>query len=338
MNGNSIIVDSTTAAVSGSKVTITFAGNYDIRGSLTDGQIIVNTKNDGIVRLILNGINVTCSNSAPIYIAKAEKTLIVLADNTESFLVDGTSYILDADNEPNATIYSKSYLSFFGKGSLTVNANYNDGITSKDGLVIKSGSFNISSADDGIRGKDYLLLRSGNIIINSKGDGMKSDNDEDTSLGFITIDSAVVNITTTSGDGINARTNLKINDGSYTITTGGGAGTTASRAGTPNVGGDTGSSGGYSGTTSEKALKAKTSLIIEKGTFIINAADDALHSNGTVAINGGTISIASRDVALRARSGAANPVCAIHAQGSPRKQFRTSRDQFWCAPGRRRPE
>jgi hypothetical protein len=298
LNGTSISADDAGITESGSKVTISTAGTYRIRGTLTNGQIIVDTKDKEIVRLILDNINVTCSNSAPIYVKKAAKVLIALADNSDNYLTDGSSFILNSDNEPNSTVFCKSYLSFYGKGSLTVKANYADGITSKDGLVIKSGTLNVNSADDGIRGKDYLILKRGNITINAKGDGMKSDNETDTSLGFITIDSATVNITA-SGDGLNAQTNLKINDGSYTITTGGGAGSVTTGTGMNPPGGG---SGGYSGSVSEKAIKAKGSLIIEKGTFIINSADDALHSNNTVTINDGTFSIASGDDAIHAET------------------------------------
>jgi hypothetical protein len=297
LNETSITVDNAAATVSGSKVTITTAGTYSITGSLTNGQIIVDTQDEQIVRLILNGINVTCSSSAPVYIKDAAKTLIVLPDNTDNFITDGTSYDLNNDNEPNAAMFSKSYLSFYGNGSLTVKANYKDGIAGKDGLLIKSGTYNITSADDGIRGKDYLIVKNGSITVNAVGDGLKSDNDLDSSLGYIAIDSAVVNITA-SGDGINSKTNIKIKDGSFTITTGGGAGTST---GTSSPGGGfPGSSGGYNGKISEKAIKAGVSLTIEKGTFIINSADDALHSNDEVTVNDGTFSIATGDDAVHA--------------------------------------
>ena len=73
LNGNSITVSLASAAtVDGSKVTITSAGTYNISGSLTDGQIIVNTEDKETVRLILNGVDIGCSTSAPIYIIKAK--------------------------------------------------------------------------------------------------------------------------------------------------------------------------------------------------------------------------------------------------------------------------
>jgi hypothetical protein len=295
LNGTTITADNLGVNISGGVATVTNAGTYKISGMMTNGQLIVDTKDSGIVRLILNNVNITCTGSAPVYIKKAAKVLIVLPDESNNFLTDGSTYTLNSDNEPNAAVFSKSYLSFFGNGSLTVKANYKDGIASKDGLVIKSGSINVTSEDDGIRGKDYLILRRGNITINSKGDGLKSDNEDDASLGFISVDSAVLKITSSTGDGINASTKIKISDGFISATTGGGAGTSTGTGGF-------GSSGGYNGATSEKAIKAEESVIIEKGTIIINSADDAIHSNGSVLINEGTFSIAAGDDAIHAET------------------------------------
>lgn len=302
LNGSSVISNSSAVSVSGSKATITSGGTYDIKGSLSDGQIIVDSKDDGIVRLILEGAGIICSNSAPIYIKKSAKVLIFLADNSDNYLEDGSSYILNSDNEPNAALFSKSYLAFSGKGALTVKANYKDGITSKDGMVIKSGNLNVTAVDDGIRGKDYLTVYSGKITINSKGDGVKSDNDTDGTLGYIKIDSADVNIIA-SGDGMTAQTSIKINDGYFNMTTGGGAGTvTSTGGGTTQPGGGAANSGGYNGSISEKGLKAGVDLTLIKGTYLINSADDALHSNSTITINGGSLSVAAGDDAIHAES------------------------------------
>ena len=48
LNGNSITISQPNAAtVEGSKITITSAGTYRLSGSLTDGQVIVNTEKQG---------------------------------------------------------------------------------------------------------------------------------------------------------------------------------------------------------------------------------------------------------------------------------------------------
>ena len=296
LNGTSITVDPAVAAISGSKLTITEAGTYNITGSLTNGQIVVNSQEEPSVRLILNGVNITCSNNAPLYIKDSRKTIIDLATGTSNFLTDGSTY--STTDEPTAALFSNSDLTIFGSGSLSVTGKYKDGISSDDGLLIKSGTISVTAADDGIRGKDCLWIRNGNITVVSAGDGLKSTNTEDASLGYITIDSAVVKITATAGDGIAAAKNLSIGDGSYTITTGGGAGTISTGGGGPGGGG----SSGYSGTISEKGMKGGVSVVITRGTFNINSADDAIHSNGSVTINGGTLALSTGDDGIHAPS------------------------------------
>jgi len=306
LSGSSITINGNGVTADGSILTIISPGTYRVTGSLTDGQVIVKTGDAGIVRIILNGADIKCSESAPIYVKSAEKVLLVLADGTENSVTDGASYSLNDDGEPDAAIFSKSYLSFYGNGSLAVKANYSDGIAGKDGLVIKNGTIDVTSADDGIRGRDYIIIRNGKISVESKGDGMKSTNDEDSSLGYITVDSAELNINAAGGDGINAQTDVTINDGLFTITTGGGAGSSATSSvaggGFSGPQGGSGSSSGYSGTVSEKAIRAQETLTIQKGTFNINSADDAIHSNNAVIINGGTFEAATGDDAIHAET------------------------------------
>ncbi len=304
LNNSSVTVNPPVAEVEGSKLTIVSAGTYSITGTLTNGQIIVNTSDEGNVRLIMNGVNISSHDSAPIYIKKARKTIIILSDSSQNYLSDGTSFI-QVDGEPDATLFSNSYLAISGEGKLTVTANINDGISSDDELILKSGNFVVSSADDGIRGKDYLQIDGGIYTINSTGDGLKSDNDEDVSLGYINIEKGEFHIMAGKGDGISAETTLTISDGSFDITTGSGASATSSTTTSPQGGGlfppgGGGTSGGYSGTISEKAVKSGNALKIITGTFTINSADDAIHSNSDMTIEDGSFSIASGDDGIHA--------------------------------------
>ncbi|RYU95764.1 carbohydrate-binding domain-containing protein [Emticicia agri] len=301
LNGSSIIVGGTGATVSGTKVTITKAGNYSISGTLSNGQIIVNTEDKTIVRLILNGVDITTSNSSPIYIKKSEKTLIVLAENTQNKLTDGTSYVYDdvAEEEPNATIFSKDDLSFYGSGSLTVNGNFADGIASKDGLIIKSGNITVNAADDGIRGKDYLILKDGNITINSKADGLKSSNDTDTALGYVIIEKGTYTIAA-GDDGIHAETKLTIEGGTINITKSyeglegkqitindGTIHLVSSDDGV-NVADGTGNEGGFGG-MGGGASSSGLNLFINGGYLYLNAGGDGLDANGSITMTGGTV-------------------------------------------------
>ena len=55
-----------------------------------------------------------------------------------------------------------------------MNGNYNDGITSKDGLVITDGTISVTAADDGIRGKDYLVVGGGTYDVTAEADAVEA--------------------------------------------------------------------------------------------------------------------------------------------------------------------
>lgn len=128
LNGDSVTADDKNVEVDGSKVTITGAGTYVLSGTISDGQIVVDSDDKDSVRLVLNGAEITCSNSSAIWV-KAGDTIITLADGTENTLTDGAEYTTDSeDDEPKAAVYAKDDLTFNGSGSLTVNGNYKNGI------------------------------------------------------------------------------------------------------------------------------------------------------------------------------------------------------------------
>jgi hypothetical protein len=291
LNGNYITADTSGVIVNGSIVTIKSAGTYDISGLLTNGQLIVNTEDEGDVKLILNNVNITCLTNPPLYISNAKKVIIFLPDNSENYLADGSLYQNLTEGEPNAVVFSKSDLSIYGNGSLTIDGNYGDGISCKDGLIIKSGTITVNSVDDGIRGKDYLLVHEGNIIINSGGDGLKSDNDSNDSLGFITIETGNFNIIS-GGDAV-AALNVNIASGEFNITSGGGSGNS------------------ISGTISAKGIKASVNLTVDDGTFTINSADDAVNSNSDITINGGILNLSSGDDGIHADVGITINNCEV---------------------------
>lgn len=283
LEGNTISTSGLGVVVDGSTATITAAGTYSLSGSLNDGQIIVNTESNAIVRLILNGVDIYSSTSAPIYIQKSEETMIVLAEGSQNTIVDSTDYILENSDsdEPNAAIFSTSDLTIYGGGSLSVEGNYNDGIASKDGLIIASGTITVEAVDDGIRGKDYLVVENGVITVNAGGDGLKADNAEDATKGFISIEAGVLNITS-AGDAITAETDVMVSGGEFTITSGGG------------------SNAWVDENTSAKGIKGLVSVNIDYGSFTFDCADDAIHSNGTITINNGTFDIATGDDGMHA--------------------------------------
>jgi hypothetical protein len=276
LNGTSISTTSSNVTIDGTTATITNGGQYVVTGSLTNGQLIIEAGKDTTVKLILNNASITHSSGPAIFVKKTKKVVVILPDNTSNSVIDGSSY---ASDTTNAALYSKCDLVFYGNGVLTVKGNHADGITSKDGLAIKSGTITVTSADDGIRGKDYLVIKGGTVTVNSTGDGLKSDN-TDASTGIISITGGTQKITATSGDGIQAEYNVIISDADITVTAGGG------------------SSKSKNSSISTKGIKAGSSISISGDTLTISSADDAIHTAGTVAISGGGFNISTSDDAI----------------------------------------
>ena len=235
LNGGSITFDGTGLRSAGSNLLINAAGTYVISGTLNNGAIIVDSADEANVTLVLNNADITCKNGAPIYVKNCGKNVIIsLPNGTANTVTDGSSYTYEyaaketdsetgeVSTEPSAAIFSKDDLKINGSGTLTVNANYNDGITGKDDVEITEATLVIQAADDGIVGKDSVVIGSGSVTIKAGGDGIKSTNSEDATKGYIAIADGAFNITS-GNDGIQAESILLTLGGDYTIKTGEGA-------------------------------------------------------------------------------------------------------------------
>jgi len=283
LNGDSIAVEGDGVTVDGRTATITAAGTYTLSGTLNDGQIIVDTEDEAPIYLILNGVDLRSSTSAPLALMNSEQVVIVLADNSANYIEDAASYVfLDVEaEEPSAALFSNDDLTITGNGSLAVTGNYNDAISSDDGITIESGNITVSAVDDGIRGKDFLAIEDGVLVINAGGDGLKSDNEDDGELGYIAIMGGTITVTA-GGDAIAAETDVLITGGEFALTTGGG------------------SSAVIAEDVSAKGIKGQANVAIDSGSFTIDAADDAIHSNGNIVINDGTFVLLTGDDGIHA--------------------------------------
>lgn len=280
--GDSITIIGNGASPDEGSLKITEAGTYRINGILDNGGILVDAGEDATVRLVLDGVEIMHPSSAPINIQSAEKTIIVLEDSSSNIVTDEQAYIFTTpdEDEPNAAIFSKDDLTITGNGLLTINANYNDGMTSKDGLIINNANITINAKDDGIRGKDYLLINNGSLTLNTGGDGLKSDNDDE-DTGYIVIENGTYTITS-GADAIQASSNIQITGGLFQLTTAGGHNQSLAES------------------DSAKGLKAGVNLFIDSGNFSIDSADDAVHSNNGITIEQGTFSIETGDDGIHA--------------------------------------
>lgn len=331
----SAAIDGEGATAEGETVTISQAGTYILSGTATNGRIIVSADKTAEIKLIFNGVDITCADNAPLLVSKAKKVYIVLEDGTENVLTDSASYSLgEDDSNTDGAIFSKADLTINGSGTLTVNANYKHGIVSKDDLVITDGNINVTSASTAIEGKDSVKISGGTFNISAGTNGIKSTNTEASDKGFISVTGGSFTVVA-NNDAFEAKTVLSIQGGSFDITTGGGSANASMKSdGTPNSdwhnnmgnggGGPNGGMGrpddngnGMGGdppampttdntdttdstSTSAKALKAGSEVNISGGEFKIDSADDSVHSNGNIVITGGNISVASGDNGMHA--------------------------------------
>ena len=212
-------------SVDGDTITINAAGTYDISGKLTSGSLVVDSP-DGVVNLVLDGVDITAANVAAINVVEADQVVLWLADGADNALADAVGSTVDetVEDSPNATVYSSADLWIAGDGALTVTAHVADAITSKDALVIAGGDVTVEAADDGVRGKDQLVITGGTLTANVQGDALRSDNESftdepDAAVGVIWIDSATLDLAAGS-DAVDAARQVTVLSGDLTIAAG----------------------------------------------------------------------------------------------------------------------
>ena len=292
---NATITNSTNIEMKNNTITIKSGGTYTITGILNDGQVVVDT-NEAVV-INLDSVSITNIDGAAIYIEDADgSTTINLVEGTSNTLTDGSTH---SDEEITAVLYSKDDLILQGSGTLTVNANYNDGIVSKDSLIINNGVYIITSQGDAIYGKDSLVINDGEFTILTGEGSAAAPVQEDTMSqggkpGSSNIFSTEDEVDEGSFKGLKTEGLLTINDGTFTID------------------------------SYDDAIHSNNEIEIYDGTFTIKSGDDAIHAttlltiyNGditisfsaeglesfSVIINGGDLSITAYDDGINATNG-----------------------------------
>ena len=310
LNGASASCSSNAVEIRGSTVTIIDEGTYILRGSLTDGQIIVNAAKEDKTQIVLDGVDIQSGTGAPIYILQADKVFITLPEGKENSLANGGSFQTTDDDNVDGVIFSKEDVTLNGKGSLTVTSPAGHGIVSKDELTVTGGSYTLSCASHGLAGKDSVAITDATFHITAGKDGIHGENNDDTALGYVYIAGGDYTITA-EGDGISASNSMQIDGGTFSIVTGGGS-ENAQQSTSNNWGGMGGGFGGGMGgkpgkretvetaataedRTSIKGIKAACDLVINGGSFTMDCADDGIHSNANLTVTGGSFTIATGD-------------------------------------------
>ena len=211
-NGNGYTASQTgVLSANGNILTITEPGRYRLSGTLDNAQLRVAVEKNEIVELVFAGINITNQSSAPLYIESADKVFIELASGTENFLTDAKTYLFpEGGDKPNACLYSSEDLTFSGTGALTVKANYNNGIGSKNDLKIEDGNITVEAAKNALKGNQSVKIKGGTVTLKGM-DGIKSDEVVE-GEGIVEITGGVVSIVA-SDDGIQAYNGITIANG-----------------------------------------------------------------------------------------------------------------------------
>lgn len=130
---------------------------YVLSGSTSNGSFTVVGEKKYAVRL--EGVSITNPDSAALNLLCSKRAYIVLGEGTTNTLADGTT----SQNAHKGTLYCKGKLLMNGSGSLSVTANYNNGIHSADYIVFRTGNnvYVKSSAGHGIKANDGIYINGG---------------------------------------------------------------------------------------------------------------------------------------------------------------------------------
>ena len=263
-------------------LTISEAGIYILSGKY-EGMILIEAGEDEKVQLVLKNAALTNEDGPAIYVRSADKVFITAAEGTVNTISDGSAYsLIDDDTALDAAVFSRDDLTINGTGELIINGNYKHAVVSKDDLIVTTKDLTVNAANVGLNGKDSVKLSDATVSITAGSDGIRSESGTDADTGFVYVmDSAV---TIVSGkDGIQAETSFIAENTAINITTGSGSNTRST---------DT--------TESFKGIKAGISIIIDGGSYQINALDDAIHTNGSLRISAGEFTLQSRDDGIHA--------------------------------------
>lgn len=313
-------------------------GTYVFTGTGTDSCIAVKKQATAPTTILLAGLDLTSSFTAPITVKKESTTtatITALAGFTNT-LTDNAFNNADTYGDPtedggngqnaayaeSAVIKGKSYsnVTLNGEGTLNLVCNTKNALKVGEygSLTIDELTLNITSVKNGISSDNTMVINGGNVsVTTSGGDAIRSDPDAVNAAagcaGNITVNGGTFNIQASS-DGFQAAQDLTINGGDFTIKTGKGYNDNTFNKNTMSCKGLKASDSSDDSTNTE----AGTNLItINGGTFNLNTADDAIHSNGLLKITGGEFTIQTGDDGAHADDQADFGVengnnCAIH--------------------------
>ena len=218
LTGDGAEISGNGAYANDGNVVITNAGYYVVSGSLTDGYLSVDAYDSSKVFILLNGVEINCSDDACIRVEQADKVFLTLAEGSQNTLTSGSSYSDQALKDgTDGAVFAHDDLTINGSGSLTVNAEYRHGIAANDDLVITGGTITVTAAADAVHAKDSIRIKEASITVDAGDDGMVTSNEEEN--GYLYIESGSLNIKA-ADDGIHTTGQITITGGDITVSAG----------------------------------------------------------------------------------------------------------------------
>ena len=254
-------------------VVIAEAGRYVFSGSLTDGSIIVDAHDSSKVWILLDGVEINCSDDACIQVDQADKVFLTLAEGSQNKLTSGSVYSDTALSDgTDGAIFAHDDLTINGSGSLTVTAQYSHGISANDDLVITGGTITISAVDDAIHANDSIRIKDAAITVTAGDDGLLTSNEVEN--GYLYIESGTLDITA-SGDGIHTTGDITVAGGEINISAG------------------------------DDGIHSDASVFVQSGTILISDCYEGIEAL-IIDVSGGDVSINCEDDGFNANGGSSD--------------------------------
>lgn len=196
---------------------------YTLQGSSSDGSFWMDGEYK--ISVILNGLTLTCADSAAINIRDGKRIAVEIADGTVNTLVDGSG------GSQKGCFIVNGHTEVRGGGELNITGNVKHAFFGDEYLELKksAGTINILGAKkDGINVNEYMLMNGGTVNISGVGDDgiqVSYAGDGTEGDGSVTINAGEINIevTATAAKGLKCDDNLTIAGGTINITTSGSA-------------------------------------------------------------------------------------------------------------------
>ena len=254
IQNDTVSINGNGATAEGKTITINEAGTDQFSGKLSEGQIKLKT--EGNVNFIFDNFSLSNSKVAPI-VGETGNLNIYLNENTENTVSDQRAANTEEENTSTESTNAQNT-------EIRSNESTNTGAasnTSDENASTKTGTSE--------EAYDAAIYSENDITISGK--------------GKLTVEGGYE-------DAIHSKTNLTIENGTYTIT--------ASHHGLNAKKLLTVKDGSFDITTVEDALHSKGDVTVEKGSIDINAGDDALHADNTLTVKDGTINIQNSNEGL----------------------------------------